>query len=151
MAYNEINIDEQSTLKDRYLTFPLGEDILAIELEHVKEIIGIQTMTKVPKVPSFFEGVINLRGKPIPVISVRKKFGLEQIEFDYKTSFIIVEYKSTTIALLVDLVKDVVDAKENEMSPYKKNEKDTDQYLRSIAKIDDETIMFIDCEKFLGI
>lgn len=150
MAYNEINIDEQSTLKDRYLTFPLGDDILAIELEFVKEIIGIQAMTKVPKVPNFIEGVINLRGKPIPVISVRKKFGLEQIEFDYKTSFIIVEFKGTTIALLVDLVRDVVDAKENEMSPYK-NADDVNQYLRSIAKINDETIMFIDCEKFLGI
>lgn len=150
MAYNEVNIDEQSTLKDRYLTFPLGEDILAIELEYVKEIIGIQAMTKVPKVPNFIEGVINLRGKPIPVISVRKKFGLEQIEFDYKTSFIIVEFKGTTIALLVDLVRDVVDAKENEMSPYK-NADDVNQYLRSIAKINDETIMFIDCEKFLGM
>jgi len=150
MANTEINIDEQSTLKDRYLTFPLGDDILAIELEHVKEIIGIQTMTKVPKVPDFIEGVINLRGKPIPVISVRKKFGMEQIEFDYKTSLIIVEYKSMTIALLVDLVRDVVDAKEDEMSPYK-NADDENQYLRSISKINDETIMFIDCEKFLGI
>lgn len=150
MAFNEINSDEESTLKDRYLTFPLANDILAIELEYVKEIIGIQSMTKVPKAPDFLEGVINLRGKPIPVISVRKRFGLEQVEFDYKTSFVIVEYKNTTIALLVDLVRDVVEAKEQQMSPYKNNT-DNSNYLKSIAKINDETIMFIDCEKFLDI
>ena len=150
MAFNEINSDEESTLKDRYLTFPLVNDILAIELEYVKEIINLQSMTKVPKTPDFLEGVINLRGKPIPVISVRKRFGLEQIEFDYKTSFIIVEYKNTTIALLVDLVRDVVEAKEDQMSPYK-NESNTNNYLKSIAKINDETIMFIDCEKFLDV
>ncbi len=150
MAFNEINSDEESTLKDRYLTFPLANDILAIELEYVKEIIGIQSMTKVPKTPDFLEGVINLRGKPIPVISVRKRFGLEQVEFDYKTSFVIVEYKNTTIALLVDLVRDVVEAKEQQMSPYKNNT-DNSNYLKSIAKINDETIMFIDCEKFLDI
>lgn len=150
MAYNENSVEDESTLKDRYLTFPLADDILAIELEYIKEIIGVQTMTKVPKVPDFLTGVINLRGKPIPVISVRKKFGLEQIEFDYKTSFIIVEYKGNTIALLVDLVRDVVDAKEEQMSPYK-NDGDNSQYLRSIAKINGETIMFIDCESFLGV
>lgn len=150
MAFNEINSDEESTLKDRYLTFPLANDILAIELEYVKEIIGIQSMTKVPKTPDFLEGVINLRGKPIPVISVRKRFGLEQVEFDYKTSLVIVEYKNTTIALLVDLVRDVVEAKEQQMSPYKNNT-DNSNYLKSIAKINDETIMFIDCEKFLDI
>jgi purine-binding chemotaxis protein CheW len=128
----------------------LADDVLAIELEYVKEIVGIQTMTKVPKVPKFLEGVINLRGKPIPVINVRKKFGLEPTEIDYKTSFVIVEYQNTTIALLVDWVRDVVEAKESEMSPYK-NKDDKNHYLRSLAKINGETIMFVDCEKFLDV
>lgn len=140
------------TLKNRYLTLSLGEDILAIEIKNITEIIGIQTITQVPDSPDYIEGVINLRGKPIPIVNVRKKFNLEPIEYDFKTSIIVLNIADISVGLTVDAVQDVITVKENEMSPYtKKGIYDDLDYIRSIAMVDDKTIMFVNCYKLLGI
>ncbi|MCH5185020.1 MAG: purine-binding chemotaxis protein CheW [Oscillospiraceae bacterium] len=140
------------TLKNRYLTFPLGEDILAIEIQNIVEIIGMQTMTKVPDAPEYIEGVINLRGQPVPIVNVRNKFNLEPIEYDSKTSIIVLNIEDISVGLTVDAVHDVVSIKDSEMSPYtKKGRYDDFEYIRAIAMVKEETILFVDCQKLLGI
>jgi len=140
------------TLKNRYLTFPVGEDILAIEIKNITEIIGMQNMTKVPDAPGYIEGVINLRGKPIPVVNVRQKFNLEPIEYDFQTSIIVLNIDDISVGLTVDAVHDVISVKNEEMSPYtKQGHFDDYEYIRAIAMINNETILFLDCNRLLGI
>ncbi|MCK5194899.1 MAG: chemotaxis protein CheW, partial [Desulfobulbaceae bacterium] len=69
--------DDQDTMKDRYLTFHLAGEDYGIEIEYVTEIIGIQKITDVPDMPEYVKGVINLRGKVIPVMDIRQRFNLE--------------------------------------------------------------------------
>jgi len=68
---------EEDTLKDRYLTFSIGDETYGIELKYVTEIMGIQAITRIPELPEYVKGVINLRGRIIPVIDVRLRFKKE--------------------------------------------------------------------------
>ncbi len=144
------NVD---TLTNRYLTFPLGEDTLAIEIKNIIEITGLQNITKVPEVPDYIEGVINMRGRPIPVVNVKKKFNLYQSEDNnYRTNIIVLDIDDVTVGLTVDAVKDVITVEGSEMFPYtKKGLYDDCDYIQSIAKVDGETILFLNCNKLLGI
>lgn len=140
------------TLKNRYLTFPVGEDILAIEIKNITEIIGMQNMTKVPDTPSYIEGVINLRGKPIPVVNIRQKFNLEPVEYDFQTSIIVLDIDDISVGLTVDAVHDVISVMPDEMSPYtKQGHFDDYEYIKAIAMVNGETILFLDCNRVLGI
>lgn len=140
------------TLKNRYLTFPLGEDVLAIEIKNIIEIIGMQSMTRVPDAPDFIEGVLNLRGQPIPIVNVRKKFHFEPIEYNSRTSIIVLDIENISVGLTVDAVNDVITIEDNEMSPYTQKGIYNDfEYIRAIAMIEDKTILFLDCNKLLGI
>lgn len=140
------------TLKNRYLTFPVGEDILAIEIKNITEIIGMQNMTKVPDTPSYIEGVINLRGKPIPVVNIRQKFNLEPVEYDFQTSIIVLDIDDISVGLTVDAVHDVISVMPDEMSPYTKQGHFNDyEYIKAIAMVNGETILFLDCNRVLGI
>lgn len=146
------SLDEQSTLKDRYLTFPLANDMLAIDIKYVTEIIGIQAITKVPNVPHFVEGVINLRGKIIPVINVRAKFQMQKVSYDFKTNIIIVNYKDVVIGLIVDSVEEVLIIKEENISAYHKEKKSKqDDFIKGVAKVDDEVKLIISCRKIVDI
>ncbi len=140
------------TLKNRYLSFPLGEDILAIEIKYIIEIIGMQPMTKVPDAPDYIEGVLNLRGQAVPIVNVRKKFNLEPIEYDSRTSIIVLDIDGISVGLTVDAVNDVIIINEQDMSPYTQKGRYVDyEYIKAIAMIKEDTILFVDCNKLLGI
>jgi len=97
----------------KYLTFKLAGEEYGLEILKVKEIIGIMDITKVPRTPNFVRGVINLRGKVIPVIDLRTKFGLEKMEDTDETCIIVVEIALNEIpmqtGILVDTVSEVLD------------------------------------------
>ena len=92
----------------KYLTFSLSEEEYGIGILKVKEIIGMMTITKMPQVPSYVKGVINLRGKVIPVVDLRLKFGLEEMEYTDRTCIIVMEIKSTMGSVLMGIVVDAV-------------------------------------------
>ncbi len=98
---------------EKYLTFSLGEEQYGVEILKVKEIIGLMEITKVPRTPDFVCGVINLRGKVIPIIKLRKKFGMEVIEDTEQTCIIVVEISfhdsSLQMGIIVDSVSEVLD------------------------------------------
>src|SRR6202045_2685679 len=85
----------------KYLTFHLGNEEFAIQVLRVREIMGIQEITAVPQTPSYVKGVINLRGKVIPVVDLRLKFGLPGMDYTKRTCIIVVQVKSGSAALLM--------------------------------------------------
>jgi purine-binding chemotaxis protein CheW len=92
----------------KYLTFSLSEEEYGIGILKVKEIIGMMPITKMPQVPSYIKGVINLRGKVIPVVDLRLKFGLEEMEYTDRTCIIVMEIKSDTGRVMMGIVVDAV-------------------------------------------
>src|SRR5579862_9624411 len=92
----------------KYLTFIIGKEEFGVGVLKVREIMGIQDITAVPQTPPYLKGVINLRGKVIPVIDLRLKFGLPGIDYTQRTCIIVVQVKSGSAALLMGIVVDEV-------------------------------------------
>jgi purine-binding chemotaxis protein CheW len=101
--------NQQDRRAGKYLTFVLAEEEYGLEILKVKEIIGMMDITTVPRMPAFVLGVINLRGKVIPVIDLRLKFDMPKAEQTSETCIIVVDVKSTLIGILVDRVSEVLD------------------------------------------
>ncbi|MGA3207705.1 MAG: chemotaxis protein CheW [Syntrophales bacterium] len=103
--------DRVKVMTDRegkYLTFSLSEEEYGVGILKVKEIIGMMTITTMPQVPAYVKGVINLRGKIIPVVDLRLKFGLEERDYTDRTCIIVMEIKSNTDSVLMGIVVDAV-------------------------------------------
>ncbi len=93
--------------RERYLTFFIGSEQYGIAINRIKEIIAMMNITKVPKIPSYMRGVINLRGSIIPVVDTRLRFNMEHRESDMHTAIIIVEVEKISIGFIVDRVEEV--------------------------------------------
>ena len=110
---------ELAHLAGKYLTFKLAEEEYGLEIIKVQEIIGLMPITKVPRVPDYMRGVINLRGRIIPTVDLRAKFGLEQVEDTERTCIIVVEVASSTgkinVGTIVDQVAEVLDIAPDEI------------------------------------
>ena len=89
-----------TSMENRYLTCSLVKEIYGIEITKVREIIGIQRITHVPRTPDYVEGVINLRGKVVPVVDLRKKFSLPAADFTRETCIIVVEIRGNLTGLI---------------------------------------------------
>lgn len=138
-------------LKNKYLTFNIGDNIYALSLSSVTEIIGVQLTTKVPSLPNYIMGLINLRGKIVPVINGRKKLGYKDKEIDDKTCTVIVEYNDYNIGLLVDNVNEVANVDEASITPPPNvGKKGKEKYIKSVLKIQDDVVLALDCNEFFS-
>ena len=99
--------EEEDTQQGKYLTFNLAKEDYGIEIKYVTEIIGIQRITEVPDMPDFLKGVINLRGKIIPVMDVRIRFSLPAREYDDRTCIVVVDIEGRAMGLVVDRMNEV--------------------------------------------
>ncbi len=99
----------------KYLTFVLGKEEYGLEILRVKEIIGLMTITKVPKMPEFVRGVINLRGTVIPVVDLRLKFGMAETADTEETCIIVVDLGEALVGVVVDRVSEVLDIEDTEI------------------------------------
>ncbi|MCP4550938.1 MAG: purine-binding chemotaxis protein CheW [Bacteroidetes bacterium] len=139
----------------KYLTFSLKEEEYGIGILKVKEIIGMMPVTSVPRTPDFVKGVINLRGKVIPVVDLRLKFSMESIEYTDRTCIIVVEIdsKETTvlIGIVVDAVSEVLNINEEEIeeSPTFGTKLNTD-YILGMAKMEGGVKILLDIDKVLS-
>jgi len=149
--------EEKETLKakpGKYITFRLAGEDYGIYILSVKEIIGLQETTKVPRTPDFVRGVINLRGKVHPVIDLRKRFGLEPKEDDERTPIIIVEVrqedKHQFIGIVVDSVSEVISIEKDDIenTPTFGVDLETD-FILGLAKINEKVITLLDIDKIL--
>lgn len=105
-----------STDEQKYLTFKLAQEQYGVEILKVREIIGVMDITAVPRMPEYMKGVINLRGKVIPVVDLRLKFGLEEMEHTEQTCIIVVDV-GREIGIIVDTVSEVLDIETGNIEP----------------------------------
>lgn len=143
--------NENEDAAGKYLTFVLEDESYGLEILKVREIIGLMAITPVPKTPDYIKGIVNLRGKVIPVVDLRLKFGLEEVEATDETCIIVIDLGSSTTGILVDTVDEVLDIGGNsiEDSPDFGSSVDT-EYILGIAKTDGGVKLLLDIDKALS-
>jgi len=144
------------SLSGKYLTFQLLQEVYGLAILKVQEIIGIMPVTKVPRMPPFVRGVINLRGKIIPVIDLRVQFGLQGQDDTSKTCIIVVQVHRgehrITMGILVDEVAEVVDLKDEQIEPPPAfgTTVSTD-FLLGMGKLAQKVVMLLDIDQVLSV
>lgn len=132
------------------VVFELARETYGVDISQVQEIIRFQEITKVPKVPDFIEGVINLRGNVIPVIDLRKRFDFDEVEKTNATRIIVVEVEQYTVGMVVDAVSEVVRVNEDSIEPPSNIIADIDtDYLSGVCKYSDKLIILLELSKVL--
>jgi purine-binding chemotaxis protein CheW len=135
-------------LAGRYLTFMLGENTYGVELMKVIDIITIQAITSVPYVPEYVKGVINLRGKIIPVIDMRIKFGLPPVGYDDRTCIIVIEMDRIQVGMIVDTVSEVLTLNTESLTLIPEFDRyNNNKYLSSIGRVGEKLVMNLNCHK----
>ncbi len=152
---NPTNVTETASepatreLGGKYLTFLLAGEEHGLEILKVREIIGIMDITKVPQTPDFVKGVINLRGKVIPVIDLRCKFGLAETEYDDQTCVIVVDV-GMLMGIIVDTVQEVHDIPGNSIEPAPALGASVDtSFILGMGKVNDDVKILLDIDKVL--
>ncbi|OFZ80197.1 MAG: hypothetical protein A2583_11345 [Bdellovibrionales bacterium RIFOXYD1_FULL_53_11] len=146
----EFGEDGEDTLKDRYLTFMVGAENYAIPISSVIEIVGLQMIAEVPGAPPFVKGVMNLRGRVIPVICARVRFGLEERTVDDRTCVIVVNTDGMDIGLVVDAVDDVVGIPAEGVSAAPLSDRRAGlKYIKAMGRIGDAVKIILDLEKLV--
>ena len=144
------DIENEDTQKDKYLTFHLAGEDYGIEIRFVTEIIGIQQITEVPDMPAFIRGVINLRGKVIPVMDVRARFKIEARAYDDRTCIIVVNVEDTEVGLVVDEVSEVADIPaKNVEPPARTGNRSGSRCIQGMGKIGAEVKILLDVQELL--
>ncbi|MBF0476956.1 MAG: chemotaxis protein CheW [Deltaproteobacteria bacterium] len=139
----------------QYLTFTLDEEDFALEISKVKEILDFTTITKVPRMPEFFRGVLNLRGNVVPVIDLRLKLGMKAIERTVDTCIVIIEIsidgELTLMGALADSVKEVIDLDPGQISPPPTlgTRLDT-RFLKGMGKCGEKFLIILDIDMVLS-
>lgn len=151
----ETAVSEAQCRSGKYLTFKLGSEEYGLEIMKVREIIGLMDITDVPRTPAHIRGVINLRGRIIPVLDLRTRFGMESIEASDETCIIVVETNqgndSTSMGILVDTVCEVMDIGPDDLEPTPSFGQDIDNgYIHGMAKCDNEVKILLDIANVLG-
>ncbi|MEA1933284.1 MAG: chemotaxis protein CheW [Thermodesulfobacteriota bacterium] len=150
VVLDDYDEDDEDTQKDKFLTFQVGNEEFGISIRHVTEIIGLQKITDVPDMPDFIKGVINLRGKVIPVMDVRSRFKLESREYDDRTCIVVVNIKDKSVGLVVDRVSEVADIPESQIEPPAQIGSGTaSRYIQGMGKIGEEVKILLDVDRLL--
>lgn len=142
--------EELMANENQYVVFRLGKEVYGLEISMILEIITMQTITEVPGTEQYIEGVINLRGRVIPVFNLHKKFELAEGEITRSTRIVVVEVEGHNIGMLVDgvsevvkITQDIVEQPSNIMSDIDK------EYLAGVAKLEDKLVILLDLVKVL--
>jgi purine-binding chemotaxis protein CheW len=148
-------IKTAATREGKYLTFSLAGEEYGIGILKVREIIGMMTITTIPQTPRYVKGVINLRGKVIPVIDLRLKFGMDAIEYNERTCIIVVELfgtgRSINMGIVVDSVSEVLNIKATDIedTPNFGSSLNT-EYILGMAKSSGGVKILLDIDRVLG-
>lgn len=151
-----VQTSDLATLEGKYLSFALGEEVYGVAILKVQEIIGLMNVTSVPRTPEYVRGVINLRGKVIPVVDLRIKFGMEKAEDTERTCIIVVQIATPgddeiTMGVIVDSVSEVIEiSSENiEPTPTLGNSTDT-RFILGMGKVEEKVVMLLDVDQALS-
>jgi purine-binding chemotaxis protein CheW len=145
------NFTEKSTGEIQLVVFDLASEYYGINISDVREIMRMQSITRVPGVYSFVEGVINLRGNVLPVIDLRKRLGLKISEHTKESRIVVIDIDSSEIGVIVDAVTEVLRVPKSAIEPASSVITNTSSnYLWGIAKLPDKLIILIDPDKALS-
>jgi purine-binding chemotaxis protein CheW len=143
-------VQEEDTQKGKFLTFMLGNENYGLEIKYVTEIIGIQEITGIPEVPEYIMGIINLRGKIIPVMDVRLRFKKTFKEYNDRTCVIVIEISGISMGMIVDSVSEVLTIPEGEIVQPPDFRNGGNRYIKGIGKVGNEVKLILDCQKLLN-
>lgn len=150
--YFEFDVAEEDTLSNRYLTFQLDHEVYGLELKYVTEIIGLQPVTEIPEVPEYVRGIMNLRGRIIPIMDLRLRFKKSFREYNDRTCVIVVDTSEKSFGIIVDSVSEVVMIPESNIDPPPDIIKGGgEKFIVGVGKIGNEVKLLLDCEKLLNI
>jgi purine-binding chemotaxis protein CheW len=136
----------------QYLTFTLAEEVFALDIGKVREVLDFTGVTRVPRTPEFMCGVINLRGNVVPVVDMRRKFGMSVTEKGVNTCIIIIEvtvdYETTVLGAMADSVQEVLDLEPDQIEPPPRiGTKLNIEFIRGMGKRDEGFVMILDVDK----
>ncbi len=142
---------EASVHAGKYLTFVTGDEVYGIEILSVREIIGVMDITSVPQTPDYMKGVVNLRGKVIPVVDLRLKFSMEAEKYTRETCIIVVEVNNKHIGIIVDSVSEVVDISNSEIKDTPSFGQGIDtNFIMGMGKVKENIIILLKIEMVLS-
>ncbi len=155
VAVSDSGTVEVKGLGGKYLTFSLGSEEYGVDIMKVREIIGIMEITAVPHTPEYIKGVINLRGRVIPILELRLRFGLELRAYDDRTCIIVVEVAGSTghimIGMLVDSVSEVVNIEDDDIESPPDFGVSTDaENILGMGKIKGAVKILLDVDQVVG-
>ena len=143
----QINLERDDAPGNKYLTFCVDEEVYAIELSRVIEIIRMQRINSVPNVPRYVRGLINLRGRVVPVMDIRLRLGLRGRECDERTCIVVVRDASMTVGIVVDRVAGVLDIAPDRIETTSPAACGPNAFISGLAKIDREVKILLDVER----
>ncbi len=146
---------EETQKKDgsllQLVTFNISNEEFGVDILKVQEIIRTMEITKVPRAPEFVEGVINLRGKVIPIIDLRRRFGMDSRKHDSQTRIVVIELNNMIVGFVVDSVSEVLRIPADTVVPPPAIVSGVDsEYISGVGKLDDRLLILIDLEKLLS-
>ena len=144
---------ERDTQKGKYVTFKSGNEYFGLKIQYVNEIIVFQEITKIPESEDYIKGLINLRGKIIPVIDVRLRFKQEPFEYTDRTCIIVVNVKNIVVGLIVEKIAEVVEIQDENIIPSPtvgKADKSHNKYVYAIGKVGDKVKLLLDPDRLLN-
>lgn len=147
---NSQGLMEEDTQRGKFLTFSLASESYGIEIKYVTEIIGIQPITEVPELPEYIRGIINLRGKIIPVMDVRLRFRKPMISYNDRTCVIVIDIKELSIGLIVDSVSEVLSIPESDIVQPPEMSKGQNKFIKGIGKVGQDVKLILDSHKLLN-
>ncbi|MCX4355522.1 MAG: chemotaxis protein CheW [Oscillospiraceae bacterium] len=140
-----------NSILGKVMTFNIGEQVYGIEIQYITEIIGVSHITKVPHVPNYIKGIINVRSKVVPIIDIRIRFGKPEIPYTNHTCIITLDFNDIAVGIIVDSVADVEDIHTGDISaaPENKNVNTNDFIQYMIRGEGDNTKLILDVAKLL--
>ena len=134
------------------VSFNIGTEEFGVDILKVQEINRMVEITRVPQAPHYVEGVINLRGKVIPIVDLRKRFSLELKEHDKNTRIVVVDVDGTVMGMVVDSVSEVLRLPANTIVPPPEIVTGINsEYIKGVAKLDDRLLIFLDLSKVIDV
>ena len=144
---------QRDTQKGKYVTFKSGNEYFGLKIQYVNEIIGYQEITAIPESEEYIKGLINLRGKIIPVIDVRLRFKQDPFEYTDRTCIIVINVNQLVVGLIVEKIAEVVEIQEEHILPAPtigKADKSQNKYVYGIGKVGDQVKLLLDPDRLLN-
>ena len=144
--------EEEDTQANKYMFFRIGTESYGIGIRHVIEIVEVQRISAVPDLPAYVKGVINLRGKVIPVVDLRLRFGMEERPYDDRTCIVVSEIDGVSLGFIVDTVEEVLEIPENQVEPAPRfrTVSGKERYIAGMGKVGEHVKILLDVEKLVS-